>query len=444
MSRAGYFFLVAGIAFTESRDTGLADIPVRIVSASKQFIIESNDPELSSTIAISAERLKAALLEKLQLADGWRSPVLISVFPRKEVESGNPITMTPYASGGELWFVLRAQTPPPLNRGMFFRGITQVLCAELINRPLRSVQTGETLTVAPLWLSEGLWQSVADQAIQLSVREVNLVLLQRATAAGRGWSWAQLTATTQFPSDPVAAQLFGAQSQVLVESLLALPDGLQKMQKFVAALASGGHWQNAFSAAYTRDFPDETSREKWWALRLQVRAHQRTVQTLSAWETERQIEVILPTSVSLTDPNTGAKTERALPISELGGSWALPGLEEQIDHKITSLGALYVMSHATFRPAIIAYSEALVRLRQRQFRQFTRMILHAEKLHQQATQQTQAVADYLNDLEAQQSPGLALSLRGFFMPISEPTITSPAGSLQGFLDKIQQSTSSTP
>ena len=416
-----------------------ADSATRTISSTRQFIVESDDPQLSLTISVYAERLKAAILAKLQLQDRWRSVVHISIHANETGSLSNSIVLLPYELGGQLHFTLRTQVPPPLNQSEFFRAISQVLCAELVNRPRENVRAGDKLIVVPLWFSEGLWQSVADGAVGVPVDETNRKLLQRAVKVGLCSTWAQLRSTEQLPTDAVTAQLFGAQSQVLLDSLLSLPDGQQKIQKFLASIAITTDWRDAFFATYAKDFHDEAMLEKWWSLCLQKRSESRTLQTLSARETQLRLETILTMRIGITQKEGETPVIRTLRVSELGDYWKLPGFNSQLDQKILELALFLPLSYPTFRKVIAVYQDALLSLRQRQFRRFLRTVSRAEKLRAQVIQQAQDVADYLNDLEARQQLGLAVSLRSFFLPMTGLSSVPAGGSISSFLDRIEAS-----
>ncbi len=409
-----------------------------IQSSSRQFTVEAPDARVATSIARYSERLKSAFLAKMQLPDRWQSAVHIRIQQRKEGDLSPALVVIPQSFKGQLQFVVRAQTPPPLDQTEFFRALTQILCAEQVNRA-HGVQAGEKLAVAPLWLAEGLWQSLADNAVQVPLRDTNLLLLQRAVGAERAATVAQLTAVTQLPAESAPARLFGAQSQALVESLLSLPDGARKMQALLASLRAQPDARAALQEIYKQDFRDEPVLEKWWALRLRARAQQRIAQALTASQTVRRLDETLPTPITVTDRKTGAQTTRQLKVSELGDYWQMEGLTDLIQQKIASLATLQTQAHPTFREPIAAYVDALENLKQRGFKRYRKVAKIAEQLHQEAEQQTRDVAAYLNEIE-EPNAGLALSLRGFFAPLPESGVGTPQ-TISTFLDKIEQAES---
>lgn len=414
-----------------------ADPPgLRITTESRQFTVETPDARLSAALAAQSERLKAALLRRLQLPDRWAGRVYVLICLRKDTEA-RPLTLLPQSLSGQLHFLLRAETPPPLDQGEFFRALTQILCSEIANRPRGEVRDGQPLALPPLWLTEGLWQAVGQESTGISNREIHQALLQRALAAGRLWTWWQLADTAKYPAEESSAQIFGAYAQTAVESLLSLQNGARKMQQFLQTLPPEGDWRHAFRKVYEADFANEAAVETWWTERLRTRARQIFPQALSARETERRLETILLTRVFVTDAKTGERAERPLEVLELAGHRELEGMSALLDEKLAALAALQGNAHPLFREPLQAYLMALTSLRQNAVRQFEREARRAQDLHRIAQRHAGEIAHYLDELEGRGREGLALSLRGIFVPPDEFQPPPSGSTIGNYLDRVE-------
>jgi len=127
-----------------------------------------------------------------------------------------------------------------------------------------------------------------------------LSIAQRSVAAGRPQQATGLLGLKALPTDPMERQLFQANSWILTESLLGLPDGSRKLRGFLSELGAQKAASNAFWAVYRQDFPQEIALEKWWSLEQIRRTSVSLAQNLSAEETARQLDAILLTKLDST------------------------------------------------------------------------------------------------------------------------------------------------
>ncbi|MGA1238607.1 MAG: hypothetical protein ACO34E_17290 [Limisphaerales bacterium] len=122
-----------------------------------------------ATLAITAERVRQALLKELLQPDFWQARVYVVIDNRLPQNSPALIGATRFTQGWRY----QIELPNSIEPLKLVRGLTQVLLLEFANRsqPSRSAEI-------PLWLSEGLTQQILHQSLfDLVVRGLHTELL---------------------------------------------------------------------------------------------------------------------------------------------------------------------------------------------------------------------------------------------------------------------------
>lgn len=279
---------------------------VAVHSRSGQFIVQSpqpTPPTLSRVsppstnalvalhpdpLAVSAERIKAAVLAELGWPDRWKGKVFLAIEPRAAPVLMPVPTARRYADGWQYGLRLPQQIEGPA----LIRGVVHVLLLEMANR-----SPGPQVPEVPVWLVEALTGQVLARIgpdplaapnslsarygrsigeLVSTLRERALVdeereIIDRALSGGLP-SFEDL-------SLPGPAQLRGAEAekyraccQVLFVSLRGLPRGEALLGSFLSQLPQHLNWQTAFLSAYSGVFPRLLDVEKWWAL-VALRVH---------------------------------------------------------------------------------------------------------------------------------------------------------------------------
>lgn len=286
--------------------TGLSGrAAVAVHSRSGQFVIHASAPtppslarvapsgtETNRTLplypdplAVSCERIKAALLAELGLPDRWRGKIHVTIDPRAPVEAFPAAAGRRFSDGWH--FSLRL--PPEIEAPALVRGVVHAVLLEWTLR-----QGGARQPEVPFWLLEALTGQVLSRVGPDPVASPNPVTGKYGNALG------QLVATLRERnlaeedrrvldlirthglltfedlSLPTPERLTGpalehyrACSQVLFVALRNLPQGRARLAAFLTRLPQYLNWQTAFLDAYAPLFPRLLEVEKWWALTAQ-------------------------------------------------------------------------------------------------------------------------------------------------------------------------------
>lgn len=217
-------------------------------------------------VAATAERLKRALLNEMQLHDTYKHRIHISL-----VDSANPdesvrIVTKQYPDG----FFYQVGMPTRMNSLRFVRAVVQTLLLELANRH------GRRGVELPAWIVDGFTLQVLSSVQPTFVANKTPVTLEilgyDRVATSRRILRTNSVLTfheLSFPSTvspAVAPEVFQACAHLFVNELLGLRDGPALMARFLAALPGALNWQTAFYQSYQPRFTRALDVEKWWAL----------------------------------------------------------------------------------------------------------------------------------------------------------------------------------
>jgi hypothetical protein len=237
---------------------------VRATSASRQFTVYARDAILPSEMCVFAERVKQGWLDRLNLRNNWRDPIVIVVRERGPTElNALAIDIETVQFEFGLSYRILCLTPPLLDEAQLRLALVQTLCAEWANRtqPISSHQPFITAPL-PLWLVEGLAQSVGKRTDWLGA------VARRSVDAGHPARTRDVLETTALPTNAAECELFQANALLFTESLLTLQDGARSLQRFLTELATQKSVTGAFWTVYRNEFPQPVALEKWWALQL--------------------------------------------------------------------------------------------------------------------------------------------------------------------------------
>lgn len=273
---------------------------VTVHSRSGQFIVHSAAPTQPSLarvgppgtnrvitlypdpLAVSCERIKAAVLAELGLPDRWRGKVHVTIDARAPADLFPLATALPFADGWQLSLRLPRELEPPV----LIRGVVHAVLLEWVLR-----NPGPYPPEIPVWLVEALTGQVltrvgpdpvaapnpvtgkyGDALGQLvaTLRERGLAdedrrLLNLVRARGL-LTFEELSLPTPERLTGAAGEHYRACSQFLFVALRQLPQGPARLAAFLARLPRYLNWQTAFLDVYAPVFPRLLEVEKWWAL----------------------------------------------------------------------------------------------------------------------------------------------------------------------------------
>jgi hypothetical protein len=335
-----------------------ADAAVVVHSHSGQFIVQSpqaTPPSLARVappstnsiltlhpdpLAVSAERIKTAVLAELGRPDRWQGRVFLTVDPRGvRGWQATPVARR-YTDGWQYSLPL----PQEIDGLTLIRSMVHVLLLEIANR-----DPGPNLPEIPVWLIEALTGQVLSRVGPDPLAKPNTVSGKYGNAIGQlvstmseralaeddrqllklafsapPPSFEELSLPTFESLRPADGDRYRACCQLLFVSLRSLPQGEQLLGNFLGQLPRHLNWQTAFLNAYAPVFPKLLDIEKWWALTVQrVRiAHggsRLPGSTGVAW-----LEDLGTVEVEVRESARGPLRRERLSLQRLIADWAFP------------------------------------------------------------------------------------------------------------------------
>jgi hypothetical protein len=232
------------------------------------------------TTAVSAERVKSALLKELGIKDRFarlaaprplepgRITIVLSGLNREPIQVGR----LPVPGG----WTYRLDLPLQMTAHNFNSVLVQVLLVDLTN------PDDATAIDLPLWLSAGLMAHLEETATEPLFLEPGLsarieshgqTLESRATKQFRtvfqtrsALSFDELSWPRTVADDE--AGLFTPSAQFFVYQLLQFEDGRECLRAMIEKLSRYRNWQFAFYEAFSGHFKEPKDVEKWWAVQL--------------------------------------------------------------------------------------------------------------------------------------------------------------------------------
>lgn len=257
------------------------------------------DPTL---LAVSCERIKAAVLEELAMKDVWRGKVYISLHPVHDDREPIVVTSMHYADG---WHY-RMEIPEQVDATRLLKSVVEVLLMEIANRNARGLEAE-----LPLWLTEGLTAHL--QATALSnftlEPETRTSRQQRGLDPLRGarerlrahapLTFNELNWPAEEQLSEANLETYQSCAQLFVSELLHLGDGRACLCGMLARLPENLNWQTAFLRAFGAHFQRLIDVDKWWSLHV---VHLTGQGLSSVWlreESCKQLDEILTTAVEV-------------------------------------------------------------------------------------------------------------------------------------------------
>ena len=226
------------------------------------------DPAL---LTVTLERIKAAVLTKLNLRDEWQGPVYLTVQPSPRYNE--PIIVMRMRHPDNWSYHVRL--PEQVDKGRFLKAAVEIVLGEIVNR------ASQHPAELPPWLVAGLaaeLQATVLMPLTLESRTTTVRAgrvrppLQRVRELLREKIPLRLDDLNFPPSlEEMSAEeleLFENCAHLFVHGLLDLRDGPQSLANMLRGLANHLNWQTTFMRAFHGHFPRLVDVDKWWALQV--------------------------------------------------------------------------------------------------------------------------------------------------------------------------------
>lgn len=317
------------------------------------------------TLAVSCERVKAALLLSLGLPDVWRSgggrtgKIFVTIEPTLRTNQSLAVEALRYEKGWNF----RVEVPPSVSEDRLVRALVQALAMELGSR-----RGNERFADPPLWLVEGLTQTVFAGApdgiiLQPETRAMlNFRLGERLVDVRTRLSRGGMVAFHELSQPDLGKMLprqwdaYSACAYVCFRELSQLPDGQARLAHWLISLQDHWNWQTGFLEAFAPFFQSLLDVEKWWSLRVANFTGRTPSQTLPVDFALRKLdEALQPVGIL---PGAGNRASR-LRLEDVAGSWDFSQQVPVMTQVQRQLQAIQVSAPPEVNQLVFKYFDAI-------------------------------------------------------------------------------------
>jgi hypothetical protein len=319
-----------------------------------------------TTLAVSCERVKTAVLQAIDLPDVWRNSgggrtgkIQVQIDAHRRESAPLAVEAAPFEEGWNYLIPL----PPRAPEDRVVRALTHALLMELANRG-----GNQRAADPPLWLVEGITQTLLSEApqgllLQPQTRRVTDVRIGDPLAGTR----AQLARRPALPfhelSQPDLSQLdpsswdhYAACAHLAFRELSRLPDGRRRLAQWLVQLQRHWNWQTGFLESFQPEFQSLLDVEKWWALSVAQFTGRDVSQAWPVEVTLRKLQDILSPVGIL--PGAGNQAAR-LPLEQVIVEWEFSRQLPVVRQALRQLQAVRVFAHPDIASLVYRYGDVL-------------------------------------------------------------------------------------
>lgn len=314
------------------------------------------------SLAVTCERIKTAVLSRLELQDAWRGRIHLFVGPVPRNEQPLRILPDQYLDGWQY----RIYVPRKFSWKGLVRGISEALILEIVNRNNRGA-----FGQAPLWFNEGVSGLLLNEHGRSFITEAYTYRIQSERKPDPlAFAREQLRdreppsfADLGFPEagrlqDPAEWRRYQAGAQLLVHELQSYPETKGILNAMLPLLPKHLNFHTAFLEASRERFLSLLEVEKWWALAI---ADFRFRDPTTLWPREKLLASLASVLVEPTATSLGTnQTARGdIALTELIRTWEFRLQEEVLRRKVVQLRILASHAPKPLFGLIIDYSRTL-------------------------------------------------------------------------------------
>jgi len=262
-------------------------------------------------LAVSCERIKAALNSELGAPMQWQGKINLTISPVRNSRDDYAISVDRFRNAWRY----QVNLPQRVEQTMFVRTVMQVLLLELANR-----RAAERSAEVPFWLVEGLTQKLLTSRQKLLILEppgfsVHGVKIDPTMFERSDHDWLENARRVLRDRPPMTleelswprpeefdgpnGEAFRCSAQLFVTELLRLKNGRDCLRQTIADLPNRYNWQTAFLKAFETQFTNQLALEKWWALQMTYFVGRNPQQLWTSEESFRKLGEVLQTSVAI-------------------------------------------------------------------------------------------------------------------------------------------------
>lgn len=368
-----------------------ATTPERSISTSRQFLVYGADIGLRSAICDLAERTKRDLLQRLGRRDEWATPIVIRAQYR---QANSPETPRAALNFSQTGFGLKLQLDltldPDVAQPEIQRELLGALLLEMMYRGTPDLSSGTTYLPPPDWLLDGLGAHARSR----------VCVLAAPAAAHEILPLEEFLRQRPRLLDASGCSLYGAYAVALVEFLTQMPNGRERLARFISDLPSTSNDEMADLRRHFPELIDATGGSKnTWVSHITRLAARQSYQLLSSQETERILDGMLSVRIS----NSGS--EKKYRLHEFPAFIREPAARPALSRLGRDLSALVGQTSPIYHPVLYEYAKVTARLARGKTRGIPERLAGLIAARERLTAQSRKIDDYLNWFEATQPRG---------------------------------------
>ncbi len=383
-----------------------AAAPERSVSTSRQFIVYGPDARLRGVVCDLAERTKRTALILLSERDAWKTPIVINAhYPEANLPETPSSHLDVSQTGVGLKLQLELVVDTDVSAPRIEREMLRAVFLEMMYRAQSDIPAGTAYVEPPDWLLEG----ALALALEGDPAEIALTL-STAVASGGVISLEEFLQQRPTLMETPLRNVYRAYSAALVAMLIDMPNGRQRLARFLANLPRSG---NDSLGNLRAGFPDLSENaealQKTWALNVARVCATERYRLLGCAETERRLAEVLRVEI----PDRARNQLAVYGLEEFSAfrrDHAAPGALRSLH---TQLLLLSGNAHPLYRPIIAEYLQIIGLLERKKTRHLTERLAKIRGTREHVVRRMDAIADYMNWFEATQARSASGTFRGY-------------------------------
>ena len=212
------------------------------ICTSRQFLVYGSDLQLRGAVCDLAESVKRELLELISRRDTWSAPIVINAH---STEANLPEISRASLTIGQTGFGLRLQLDLEMDALPLMeirRQLLRAILLEMSHRNTPGLPAGKTYSSPPNWLA---------YAIEARNRDMEW---PAAMSLEKAFSLDEFLRTDADSLDTISQTLYRAYSAALIEQIVRLPDGRERLARFIL---DPGHGIEGLRGAVSEAFFDQ-------------------------------------------------------------------------------------------------------------------------------------------------------------------------------------------
>lgn len=396
----------------------------RTTGNSKQIAVFGGTRQQRSDLVRRAEDLKAALLRKLQIADNWKSPVLLVLAPGDGFRLRQPPVFVQAFNSGDAGKKVQVDIVPSAlsDRAALDAALLRALLLELALR--KQTFVGNRFVEAPGWMAAAMSAALkgTDPA------EASRVYSALLEAKG-------MPALDKFLSEnPVslrgrARDLYDAQALALFESLAEQPGGRDKILQNLTLADPAKDPVDRFGQTWPEYVSDPSRLARVWALGVARLSSPGKIEFLSARETSEKLGGVLRRLAKSDEAGTPSEA-----VLELGTTPEGRFLLEKAAGELQTLG---FRAHPLYAALVQEYRAMFEGLSRKKRRGFAGKFNEAEELRIALDARSAEITEFMDtyQLNADESQPLSVAVPSGMSP---GLPASRNDSISRFMDSVEQ------